>query len=275
MAFLSISGVSKRFGDYIALEDVNLQIRQGEVVALIGHSGSGKSTLLSLVAGLVQPTRGEILLEGKPVVGPGPERGVVFQNYSLLPWLSVYQNVRVAVDSVHRGLTDAERARITEKFLRIVGLWEHRHKRPGEISGGMKQRTALARALAINPKILLLDEPFGALDALTRTSLQDELLKVWDSTLEDSFLRAIWGNARKTIILVTHDIEEAIYLSDRIAVMSNGPAATIGRVVEVPLPRPRNRREMLQNPAYLEVKEELLHLLTVVYARDLELSHTA
>ncbi|ETN89723.1 ABC transporter ATP-binding protein, partial [Thermus sp. NMX2.A1] len=193
---------------------------------------------------------------------------VVFQNYSLLPWLSVYQNVRVGVDSVHRELTDAERARITEKFLRIVGLWEHRHKKPGEISGGMKQRTALARALATNPKILLLDEPFGALDALTRTNLQDELLKVWDSTLEDSFLRAIWGGQRKTILLVTHDVEEAIYLSDRIAVMSNGPAATIGKVVEVPLPRPRNRREMLQNRAYLEVKEELLHLLTVVYAPE-------
>ncbi|RTG91737.1 sulfate ABC transporter ATP-binding protein [Thermus scotoductus] len=268
MAFLNISGVQKRFGHYTALENVNLQVREGEVIALIGHSGSGKSTLLAMIAGLTRPTKGEILLEGQPIRSPGPDRGVVFQNYSLLPWLSVYQNVRVGVDSVHRELTDAERARITEKFLRIVGLWEHRHKKPGEISGGMKQRTALARALATNPKILLLDEPFGALDALTRTNLQDELLKVWDSTLEDSFLRAIWGGQRKTILLVTHDVEEAIYLSDRIAVMSNGPAATIGKVVEVPLPRPRNRREMLQNRAYLEVKEELLHLLTVVYAPE-------
>lgn len=268
MAFLNISGVQKRFGHYTALENVNLQVREGEVIALIGHSGSGKSTLLAMIAGLTRPTKGEILLEGQPIRSPGPDRGVVFQNYSLLPWLSVCQNVRVAVDSVHRELTDAERARITEKFLRIVGLWEHRHKKPGEISGGMKQRTALARALATNPKILLLDEPFGALDALTRTNLQDELLKVWDSTLEDSFLRAIWGGQRKTILLVTHDVEEAIYLSDRIAVMSNGPAATIGKVVEVPLPRPRNRREMLQNRAYLEVKEELLHLLTVVYAPE-------
>lgn len=268
MAFLNISGVQKRFGHYTALENVNLQVREGEVIALISHSGSGKSTLLAMIAGLTRPTKGEILLEGQPIRSPGPDRGVVFQNYSLLPWLSVYQNVRVGVDSVHRELTDAERARITEKFLRIVGLWEHRHKKPGEISGGMKQRTALARALATNPKILLLDEPFGALDALTRTNLQDELLKVWDSTLEDSFLRAIWGGQRKTILLVTHDVEEAIYLSDRIAVMSNGPAATIGKVVEVPLPRPRNRREMLQNRAYLEVKEELLHLLTVVYAPE-------
>ncbi|RIH83754.1 ABC transporter ATP-binding protein [Calidithermus roseus] len=267
MAFLNISSVYKRFGGYTALENVNLNVRQGEVIALIGHSGCGKSTLLSMIAGLSQPTQGEILLEGRPLKGPGPERGVVFQNYSLLPWLSVYQNVKVAVASVHRERTDGEKARITEKFLQIVGLWEHRHKKPGEISGGMKQRTALARALATNPKVLLLDEPFGALDALTRATLQDELLKVWDSTLEDGFLRAIWGSERKTILLVTHDIEEAIYLCDRIAVMSNGPAATIGKVVEVPLPRPRDRREMLESRAYVEIKEELLHLLTVVYAR--------
>lgn len=267
MAFLNISSLYKRFGSYTALENVNLNVRQGEVIALIGHSGCGKSTLLSMIAGLSRPTQGEILLEGRPLEGPGPERGVVFQNYSLLPWLSVYQNVKVAVASVHRERTDGEKARITEKFLQIVGLWEHRHKKPSEISGGMKQRTALARALATNPKVLLLDEPFGALDALTRATLQDELLKVWDSTLEDSFLRAIWGSERKTILLVTHDIEEAIYLCDRIAVMSNGPAATIGKVVEVPLPRPRDRREMLESRAYVEIKEELLHLLTVVYAR--------
>lgn len=266
MAFLNISSVHKRFGGYSVLENVSLNVRRGEVIALIGHSGCGKSTLLSMIAGLSQPTQGEILLEGRPLRGPGPDRGVVFQNYSLLPWLSVYQNVKVAVASVHRERTDGEKARITEKFLQIVGLWEHRHKRPGEISGGMKQRTALARALATNPKVLLLDEPFGALDALTRSTLQDELLKVWDSTLEDSFLRAKWGVERKTILLVTHDIEEAIYLCDRIAVMSNGPAATIGKVVEVPLPRPRDRREMLESRAYLELKEELLHLLTVVYA---------
>lgn len=267
MAFLQISSVHKRFGSYTALENVNLSVQQGEVIALIGHSGCGKSTLLSMIAGLSQPTQGEILLEGRPLKGPGPERGVVFQNYSLLPWLSVYQNVKVAVASVHRERTDDEKARITEKFLQIVGLWAHRHKKPGEISGGMKQRTALARALATNPKLLLLDEPFGALDALTRANLQDELLRVWDSTLEDSFLRAIWGGERKTILLVTHDIEEAIYLCDRIAVMSNGPAASIGKVVEVPLPRPRDRRQMLESRAYVEIKEELLHLLTVVYAK--------
>ncbi|MCS7068207.1 MAG: ABC transporter ATP-binding protein [Meiothermus sp.] len=267
MAFLQISSVHKRFGSYAALENVNLSVQQGEVIALIGHSGCGKSTLLSMIAGLSQPTQGEILLEGRPLKGPGPERGVVFQNYSLLPWLSVYQNVKVAVASVHRERTDDEKARITEKFLQIVGLWAHRHKKPGEISGGMKQRTALARALATNPKLLLLDEPFGALDALTRANLQDELLRVWDSTLEDSFLRAIWGGERKTILLVTHDIEEAIYLCDRIAVMSNGPAASIGKVVEVPLPRPRDRRQMLESRAYVEIKEELLHLLTVVYAK--------
>ncbi|WP_027881490.1 ABC transporter ATP-binding protein [Meiothermus rufus] len=267
MAFLTISGVHKCFGSYTALENVNLNVQQGEVVALIGHSGCGKSTLLSMIAGLSRPTQGEILLEGRPLKGPGPDRGVVFQNYSLLPWLSVYQNVKVAVDSVHRELPEGDRTRLIEKFLQIVGLWEHRYKRPGEISGGMKQRTALARALATNPKVLLLDEPFGALDALTRATLQDELLKLWDSTLGDSYLRAIWGEERKTILLVTHDIEEAIYLCDRIAVMSNGPAATIGKVVEVTLPRPRDRRQMLEKRAYVEIKEELLHLLTVVYAK--------
>lgn len=267
MGYLELRDVEKRFGSYVAVQNINLSIEKGEVVALIGHSGCGKSTVLSMIAGLIQPTQGTILLEGRPVLRPGPDRGVVFQNYSLLPWLTVYQNVYVAVHSVHKELTQEEKARITEKFLKIVGLWDHRDKKPGQISGGMKQRTAIARALATNPEVLLLDEPFGALDALTRTTLQDELLKIWEAAFEDPFLQAMWKEGRKTIVMVTHDIEEAIYLADRIVVMTNGPAASIGRIVEVPLARPRDRRKMLESRNYVEIKEELLHLLTVVYAR--------
>lgn len=265
MGYLVLSDVGKWFGNYVAVEGFNLRVAQGEVVSLIGHSGCGKSTVLSMVAGLTPPSTGEITLEGRPIQGPGPDRGVVFQNYSLLPWLSIYQNVYQAVDAVHRELTAEEKARLCEKFLRMVRLWEHRHKRPGQISGGMKQRTAIARALAINPKVLLLDEPFGALDALTRAALQDQLLAIWNATLEDAFLRALWGEERKTILLVTHDIDEAIYLSDRIVVMTNGPRATVGEVVAVPLPRPRDRRRLLEDPGYLEVKEHLLYLLTEKY----------
>ncbi|RDI94622.1 ABC transporter ATP-binding protein [Meiothermus sp. QL-1] len=265
MGYLLLSEVGKRFGDYVAVENFSLRVAQGEVVSLIGHSGCGKSTVLSMVAGLISPSSGQITLEGHPLKGPGPDRGVVFQNYSLLPWLSVYQNVYQAVDAVHRDLTAEEKVRLCEKFLRMVRLWEHRHKRPGQISGGMKQRTAIARALAINPKVLLLDEPFGALDALTRAALQDQLLAIWDATLEDELLRALWGEERKTILLVTHDIDEAIYLSDRIVVMTNGPRATVGEVVEVPLPRPRERRQMLESPRYVELKEHLLYLLTEKY----------
>lgn len=266
--YLLLSDVSKQFGSFVAVENFSLRVNQGEVVSLIGHSGCGKSTVLSMIAGLTKPTHGRIILEGREIQGPSPDRGVVFQNYSLLPWFSVYKNVFEAVDSVHRELTSDDKARITEKFLRMVKLWEHRNKRPGEISGGMKQRTAIARALAINPKLLLLDEPFGALDALTRTALQDQLLAIWNATLEDALLRAIWGEERKTIIMVTHDIDEAIYLSDRIVVMTNGPRATVGETVDVPLERPRERKKMLESQAYLEVKEHLLDLLTEKYGHQ-------
>ncbi|RIH89727.1 Bicarbonate transport ATP-binding protein CmpD [Meiothermus luteus] len=266
--YLLLSEVSKRFGSYVAVEKFSLRVEQGEVVSLIGHSGCGKSTVLSMVAGLSRPTSGRITLEGRELDGPGPDRGVVFQNYSLLPWLTVYQNVYEAVDSVHRDLTAEDKARVAEKFLRIVRMWEHRYKRPGEVSGGMKQRTALARALAINPKLLLLDEPFGALDALTRTTLQDQLLNIWNAAFEDAFLRALWGEEQKTILLVTHDIDEAIYLSDRIVVMTNGPRATVGEVVEVGLERPRDRKRVLEHRTYVELKEYLLYLLTEKYGRQ-------
>jgi nitrate/nitrite transport system ATP-binding protein len=244
-----------RNGDYTAVRDVNLAIGKGEFVTLIGHSGCGKSTVMNIIAGLEQPTSGQVLVEGVPVREPGPERGMVFQNYSLLPWLSVEANVYEAVDSVFRGKSrDWKRAEV-ERYLRVVHLWDHRHKKPHEISGGMKQRTAIARAFAVHPQVLLLDEPFGALDALTRTSLQEELLSIW--TMD---------SATETVVMVTHDIDEAIYLSDRIAVMTNGPGGTIGEIVDVPIPRPRDKRAMVHLGAYADLKDRLLYLLTVAFA---------
>ncbi len=264
MDYLVLRNVRKSFGDQPVLGGVDLEVARGEIVALIGHSGCGKSTLLNLVAGLDRPTSGTLLLEGRPILGPGPDRAVVFQNYALLPWLTVYENVHVVVSSVHRTVPLPERAQLVEHFLRLVGLWEHRSKRPGQISGGMKQRVALARALVSNPKVLLLDEPFAALDALTRAMLQDELLRLWDAATMDPWICSRFGAEHKTVLLVTHDIDEAIYLADRIVVMAPGPAATIRRIVPVPLGRPRERRRILENRAYVEMKEELLDLLTVV-----------
>lgn len=251
--YLSITNVSKSFGGYTALAGVNLSIRKGEFISLIGHSGCGKSTLLNLLGGLSRPTEGSIELDGARVFGPGRDRGMVFQHHGLLPWLSVYANVYEAVDAIFPGRRPAEkqqkRERV-ERMLRVVGLWDHRDKKPGELSGGMRQRTAVARAFAIVPRVLLLDEPFGALDALTKGTLQDELLDLW-----------MFDRATETVVMVTHDIDEAIYLSDRIVVMTNGPRATIREIVEVPLPRPRDRRAMLHLPAYADTKEHLLDLL--------------
>jgi nitrate ABC transporter ATP-binding subunit len=244
-----------RAGRYTAIRDVNLVVDHGEFVSLIGHSGCGKSTVLNIIAGLQQPTGGRVLLEGVPIEGPGPDRGMVFQNYSLLPWLSVEGNVNAAVDAVFRGKDRAWKREQVERCLRVVNLWEHRTKKPHEISGGMKQRTAIARAFAVHPEVLLLDEPFGALDTLTRTSLQDELLSIWQM-----------DSATETVIMVTHDIDEAIYLSDRIAVMTNGPEGTIGEVIEVRLPRPRDKRGMVHLPEYADLKDHLLYLLTVAFA---------
>jgi nitrate/nitrite transport system ATP-binding protein len=208
-----------------------------------------------MIAGLQQPTSGYLALDGREIVGPGPDRGVVFQNYSLLPWMTVWDNIFEAVDSAVPVLPKAEKKARTEQFLHVVGLWEHRHKRPSQISGGMKQRVAVARAFSIHPEVLLLDEPFGALDALTRASLQEELLKLW--TID---------NSTETVVMVTHDIDEAILLSDRIAVMTKGPAARIGEVIDVPLPRPRHLRDLAMDPAYRDIRERLWYLLTEVYA---------
>ncbi len=242
-------------GKFIAVKNINLTIKRGEVISFIGHSGCGKSTILNAIGGLVKPTAGEIILGGVTIDAPGPDRGIVFQNYSLLPWLSVYSNIFEAVDSVVTNKTKQEKAELVESFLKKVNLWEHRDKKPAQISGGMKQRVAIARAFAIHPEVLLLDEPFGALDALTKSSLHEELVTML--SLE---------NQTDTVIIVTHDVEEAIFLSDRVVVMTNGPEATIGEIIDVPIPRPRNKRDIVQSKEYVEVHSRLLYLLMDAFA---------
>jgi nitrate/nitrite transport system ATP-binding protein len=237
-------------GTFTAVKDISLDIKKGEIVALIGHSGCGKSTLMNTISGMVSPSGGEVIANDKKVNGPGPDRGIVFQNYSLLPWLSVYKNIFEAVDSVFKDKTKAEKREIVEENLNMVNLYAHKDKLPSQLSGGMKQRVAIARAFAINPSILLLDEPFGALDALTKGTMHIELLKLWNL-----------DNRNKTIVMVTHDIEEAIFLADRVVVMNNGPAATIKEIVDVPLERPRNKKEIVHDPLYMEIHDRLMSLL--------------
>lgn len=237
-------------GIFTAVKDISLTVGKGEIVSLIGHSGCGKSTLMGTISGMVKQSRGSVIANGNLVTKPGPDRGIVFQNYSLLPWLSVYHNIYEAVDAAIHGKTAAEKKGLVEHNLKMVKLWEHKDKLPGHLSGGMKQRVAIARAFAINPNILLLDEPFGALDALTKSNLHVELLKLWNL-----------DNREKTIVMVTHDIEEAIFLSDRVVVMSDGPAASIKAIVDVPLPRPRNKKEIVHDPVYMSIHDKLLGLL--------------
>ncbi len=231
------------------LKDINLEIEAGEYVSIIGHSGCGKSTLLNLIAGLTPVTYGAVLLENKEVNAPGPDRAVVFQNHSLLPWLTVYENVKLAVDKVFSGRKSrAERHDWIMENLDLVQMGHAKDKRPNEISGGMKQRVGIARALAMEPKILLLDEPFGALDALTRAHLQDSVMD-------------IHARLKNTMIMITHDVDEAVLLSDRIVMMTNGPAATIGEVLAVNLPRPRKRLELVSDPRYVGAREAVLRFL--------------
>ena len=237
-------------GFFTAVKDISLTVRKGEIVSLIGHSGCGKSTLMGTISGMVKPSKGRVLANDKIVTKPGPDRGIVFQNYSLLPWLNVYKNIFTAVDSALPSKSEKEKKELVESNLRMVNLWEHKDKLPGQLSGGMKQRVAIARAFAINPSILLLDEPFGALDALTKSSMHVELLKLWNL-----------DNREKTIVMVTHDIEEAIFLSDRIVVMSNGPEAAIREIVAVPLARPRNKKLIVHDETYMEIHDHLLNLL--------------
>jgi nitrate/nitrite transport system ATP-binding protein len=252
-AYLKLDHIDKSFSrggtTSEVLRQVSLDIGKGEYVSIIGHSGCGKSTLLNIVAGLTPATAGGVILEGREVDSPGPDRAVVFQNHSLLPWLSVYDNVRLAVDKVFSGVKSrAERHDWTLHNLDLVQMGHARDKRPSEVSGGMKQRVGIARALAMQPKVLLLDEPFGALDALTRAHLQDSVMQI----------HATLGN---TVIMITHDVDEAVLLSDRIVMMTNGPAAHIGEVLEVTLPRPRRRLELVTDPTYLKCREAVLKFL--------------
>jgi nitrate/nitrite transport system ATP-binding protein len=259
--FIDIVGVEQVFktkkGPFCALQGINLTVAKGEFVALIGHSGCGKSTLLNLIAGLTMPTEGHLLCANREIAGPGPDRAVVFQNHSLLPWLTCFENVYLGVERVFgagaktTGAPSENKAQLkarTDAALDLVGLTPAAQKRPGEISGGMKQRVGIARALAMEPKVLLMDEPFGALDALTRAKLQDELLDIVART-------------HSTVVMVTHDVDEAVLLSDKIVMMTNGPAATIGEVLSVKLPRPRNRVELAEDRHYVQYRKAVIDFL--------------
>ena len=251
--FVLVENVGQTFdtkkGKFVALREINLSIAKGEFIALIGHSGCGKSTLLNLIAGLTTPSSGLLLCDGREIAGPGPERAVVFQNHSLLPWLSCYENVHLAVERVFAGKESrAQLKERTQAALELVDLLHAEHKYPNEISGGMKQRVGIARALSMQPKVMLLDEPFGALDALTRAKLQDELMKICDKT-------------KATTVMVTHDVDEAVLLADRIVMLTNGPAATIGEILSVDLPRPRKRLELAHDPRYIDCRAAVLEFL--------------
>ena len=243
-----------RKGRFHALRHIDLKVQRGEFVTLIGHSGCGKSTLLNLIAGLLLPSSGALICDNREIAAPGPERAVVFQNHSLLPWLSCLDNVLLAVESVFGGKESVAQLKVRARAaLELVGMSHALHKRPHEISGGMKQRVGIARALAMEPKVLLMDEPFGALDALTRAKLQDELLKIVART-------------KSTVVMVTHDVDEAVLLSDRIVMMTNGPAATIGEVLDVGLPRPRARVELAEDARYVAARKEVIDFLYTRHA---------
>ncbi len=262
--FIEVQGVEQTFktakGLFPALRDIDLHIAKGEFVALIGHSGCGKSTLLNLIAGLTTPTHGVLICANKEIKGPGPERAVVFQNHSLLPWLTCFDNIYLAVERVFGAKENKAQLKArTDAALALVGLTHAGQKRPGEISGGMKQRVGIARALSMEPQVLLMDEPFGALDALTRAKLQDELLDIVART-------------QSTVVMVTHDVDEAVLLSDKIVMMTNGPAATIGEVLHVDLPRPRKRVELAEDPHYVQYRKAVIDFL---YTRQTHVEKTA
>ncbi|MCS7031744.1 MAG: nitrate ABC transporter ATP-binding protein [Gloeomargarita sp. SKYG116] len=245
---LRLENVTKAYGKHTVLTNVDLEIKTGEFVCVVGHSGCGKTTLLNLVAGFTQPSSGCVRLNDRPITQPGPDRMVVFQNYSLLPWLTAYQNVDLAVKAVFPQLSPGQRRRMVYEHLELVGLQDAAHKYPAQLSGGMKQRVAIARALAVRPEVLLLDEPFGALDAITKEELQDQLLH-------------IWRRHQATVLMITHDIDEALYLSDRLVLMTNGPAATIGEILEIPFTRPRHRQRLQNDPHYYRLRNHILEFL--------------
>ena len=256
--YVYLENVNMRFvtkkGVFEALKGINLNIQQGEFVSIIGHSGCGKSTVLNLIAGLLEPSSGHLFCAGREISKPGPERAVVFQNHSLLPWLTCFENVYLAVERVFGSETKVNLEARTYAALELVGLNHAADKRPNEISGGMKQRVGIARALAMEPKVLLLDEPFGALDALTRATLQDELMK-------------IMAKSGATAVMVTHDVDEAVLLSDRIVMMTNGPSATIGEILSVDLPKPRNRLALAEDKTYNHLRSEVLRFLYERHAK--------
>ena len=237
-----LTGKSSR--DFMAIEDISMEIEPNTFVSIIGPSGCGKSTLLDIIAGLSQATEGDVLLNGSPIASPGPDRGMVFQSYALMPWMTVEDNIRFAVETVYPKMAANRIKNIVADNIELVGLHGAERKHPHELSGGMRQRVGIARALAINPKILLMDEPFGALDALTRGFLQDEIERIWEQD-------------RKTVIMITHSIEEALLLSDKIVMMTRGPAARIDEILDIPFPRPRNRETIDQHPAYHDLKAEM------------------
>lgn len=250
--FLTIENVSKVYptpkGPYTVLDGINLTVHEGEFICLIGHSGCGKSTLLDMVSGFRQPTEGEVRLQTKRITQPGPDRMVVFQNYSLLPWMTAFENIYLGIDSVWPEKPKSEKVAIAHEHLALVGLSDAANKRPKELSGGMKQRVCIARALALRPQVLILDEPFGALDPITREELQEELLK-------------IWRDHQVTVLMITHDIDEALFLADRLVMMTNGPAAKIGEVMHIPFPRPRNRARIMEDPEYYNLRNYALDFL--------------
>lgn len=248
MHLLELRNASKSHAGQPVLRDINLSVAKGEFVAIVGYSGAGKTTLINMIAGLVKPDAGEIVFKGRPVAGPGPERGVVFQNYSLLPWLSVHDNILLAVDQVFPQWTPEQRRAQAGKYIDMVNLTPARNKRPGELSGGMRQRVSVARALATEPEVLLLDEPLGALDALTRATLQDEILRIWEQD-------------HRTVLLITNDTDEGILMADRIIPLSAGPGATLGPPVPVDIPRPRDRKAVNHDGRYKEIRREVVGYL--------------
>jgi len=257
--FLVIEEVSKVYptptGPYTVLDGVNLTVHEGEFICLIGHSGCGKSTLLNMVAGFNKPTDGEVRLQTKRITQPGPDRMVVFQNYSLLPWMSAFDNIYLGIDSVWPEKPRSEKVAIVEEHLALVGLSDAANKKPKELSGGMKQRVCIARALALRPQVLILDEPFGALDPITREELQEELLKIWSEN-------------QVTVLMITHDIDEALLLADRLVMMTNGPAARIGDVLNIPFSRPRNRTRVMEDPEYYNLRNQALDFLYHRFAHE-------
>ena len=258
--FLEIENIVKSYptadgGEFVVLDGVNLTIKEDEYISVIGHSGCGKSTLLKMVAGLEKATSGSVRLEGKEIRKPGAERMMVFQHYSLLPWLTVKENIRLAVDEVLKKATRAEKISIVNEHLAMVNLNAAADKYPDEISGGMKQRVGIARALAIRPKMLLMDEPFGALDALTRGKLQRQVLDIWEKQ-------------RQAVMMITHDVDEALYMSDRIVLMTNGPHAKIGEILQVPFPHPRDRQQIRESKEYYELRNHALNFLDRYFTQD-------